>query len=137
LIIIILRRKSSPKEAMMSFIKAVKFCRLCAKEKGGNTDLIDIVIDSLGDSAEAWEEFSSLRSKAELLCLDCKGKEPAVAKYLEIEYVLPVKEALKREERKEKKISEERIKKQERREMHKRIAPGKVLDLSQKKEKKG
>jgi hypothetical protein len=137
LIIIALRRKSSLKEATMSFIKAVKFCRLCARKDGTDTDLMDDVLETLGDSAEAWQEFSDLRLRGELLCLDCNGEKPLVAEYLEIEYILPVKAALKREENREKRISKKRIKDQQRREFHKRVAPGKVFEFKLKKEKKG
>jgi hypothetical protein len=113
----------------MSFIKAIKFCRICASKKGKSYEIIDIVIDSLGDTEESWQEHSELRANAEQKCLRCDGRKPLVANYLEIEYALPIREASRRKKKEEERKSEMKIKRQEKREFHKKVAPGKVIEL--------
>lgn len=112
----------------MSFMKAAKFCRLCYKEEGEKKELMGTVMDALVNSAEAYQEYTQLRIQAEAACYKCNGEKPIVAEMVEKDYIFPMEEATRRHERSLKRAGSTRIKRQERREMHKNVAPGKVIE---------
>jgi hypothetical protein len=110
----------------MSLIKAAKLCFSCHEKYDimKSKEVLETVY-----VAEEFEGIEISIKEAELSCLNCKGERPWLGEAITDDYVSPIQRSIKLRKRRKEKEAEKKIRRQERREMHKRKAPGKIIEF--------